>query len=31
MIDVSGLRRVYAEGGLSEADLTKEPIDLFEA
>lgn len=30
MIDVSGLRRVYAEGGLSEADLTKEPIDLFE-
>lgn len=30
MIDVSGLRRVYAEGGLSKEDLTKEPIELFE-
>ncbi len=30
MIDVSGLRRVYAEGGLSREDLTPEPIDLFE-
>ena len=30
MIDVSGLRRVYAEGGLSRKDLTEEPVDLFE-
>lgn len=30
MIDVSGLRRVYAEGGLSREDLTGEPMDLFE-
>ncbi|MGN1392878.1 MAG: pyridoxamine 5'-phosphate oxidase [Succinivibrionaceae bacterium] len=30
MIDVSGFRRNYTEGGLSEEDLTKEPIDLFE-
>ncbi len=30
MIDVSSLRRNYAEGGLSDADLTKEPMDLFE-
>ena len=30
MIDVSGLRRIYSEGGLSREDLTPEPIDLFE-
>lgn len=30
MIDVSGLRRVYSEGGLSEKDLTPEPVALFE-
>ncbi len=30
MIDVSGLRRVYSEGGLSREDLTEKPIDLFE-
>ena len=30
MIDVSGLRRSYSHGGLSESDLTSDPIDLFE-
>ena len=30
MIDVSVLRENYASGGLSDEDLTKEPMDLFE-
>lgn len=30
MIDVSSLRRSYTMGGLSEQDLCKKPIDLFE-
>lgn len=30
MIDVSSFRRNYAEGGLNDEDLTKEPMDLFE-
>jgi pyridoxamine 5'-phosphate oxidase len=30
MIDVADLRRDYAQGGLSESDLTKEPMELFE-
>lgn len=30
MIDVSNLRRSYTQGGLSEQDLTDDPMDLFE-
>ena len=30
MIDVADLRRDYAQGGLSESDLTEEPMELFE-
>lgn len=30
MIDVSNLRRSYTQGGLSEQDLTNDPMDLFD-